>query len=55
MYTLPSVVAIIVCLPFKTTVELIKSSNNLKDDVIYPYQQLIMPKVVDKVMLNPLN
>lgn len=40
---------------FKTTVELIKSSNNLKDDVIYPYQQLIMPKVVDKVMLNPLN
>ena len=40
---------------FKTTVDLIKSSNNLKDDIIYPYQQLIMPKVVDKVTLNPLN
>ena len=40
---------------FKTTVELIKSSNNLKDDMIYPGEQLIMPKVVNKVSLNPLN
>lgn len=40
---------------FKTTVELIKISNNLKDDIIYPHQQLIMPKIVDKVTLNPLN
>ena len=39
---------------FKTTVELIKSSNNLKDDMIFPGQQLIMPKVVDKVVVNPL-
>jgi len=39
---------------FKTTVELIKNSNNLKDDMIYPGQQLIMPKVVDKVIVNPL-
>lgn len=40
---------------FKTTVELIKSSNNLKDDTILPGQQLIMPKVVDKVLINPLD
>lgn len=40
---------------FKTTIDLIKSSNNLKDDIIYPGQQLIMPKVVDKVLVNPLN
>ena len=40
---------------FKTTVELIKSSNNLKDDIIYPGQQFVMPKVVDKVLINPLN
>lgn len=40
---------------FKTTVELIKMSNNLKDDTIFPGQQLIMPKVVDKVLVNPLD
>ena len=40
---------------FKTTVELIKSSNNLKDDLIYPGEQLVMPKVVNKVLINPLN
>ena len=39
---------------FKTTIDLIKNSNNLKDDKIYPGQQLIMPKVVDKVIVNPL-
>ena len=39
---------------FKTTVELIKSSNNLSDDTIYPGQQLIIPKVVEKVSVNPL-
>ena len=39
---------------FKTTIELIKNANNLKDDMIYPGQQLIMPKVVDKVIVNPL-
>lgn len=39
---------------FRTTVELIKNSNNLKDDIIYPGQQLLIPRVVDKVNLNPL-
>ena len=39
---------------FKTTVELIKDSNNLKDDMIYPSQQLIIPKVVNKMAINPL-
>lgn len=39
---------------FRTTVELIKSSNNLKDDIIYPGQQLIIPRVVNKVSINPL-
>lgn len=39
---------------FKTTVELIKSSNNRKDDVIYPGEQLIMPKIVNKAIVNPL-
>ena len=39
---------------FKTTVELIKESNNLKDDTIFPGQQLIMPKVIEKVIANPL-
>lgn len=39
---------------FKTTVDLIKSSNNLKDDVIYPGQQLTIPRVAYKVNINPL-
>lgn len=39
---------------FKTTIELIKASNNLKDDSIFPGQQLIMPKVIEKVSINPL-
>ena len=39
---------------FKTTVELIKSSNNLKDDMIYPGQQLTIPRVAYKVNINPL-
>lgn len=39
---------------FRTTVELIKISNNLKDDLIYPGQQLIIPKVVEKITINPL-
>lgn len=39
---------------FKTTIELIKIANSLKDDTIFPGQQLIIPKVVDKVVMNPL-
>lgn len=40
---------------YKTTIDSIKASNNLKDDTIFPGQQLIMPKIVDKVLINPLN
>lgn len=40
---------------FKTTVDLIKVANNLKDDLIYPGQQLLIPKVVNKVVVNPLD
>lgn len=39
---------------FKTTIELIKSANNLKDDSIFPGQQLIIPKLVEKININPL-
>lgn len=39
---------------FKTTIELIKISNNLKNDILLPGQQLIIPKVVDKIEINPL-
>ncbi len=39
---------------FKTTVERIKVANQLKDDMIYPGTQLIIPKIVPKVITNPL-
>ena len=39
---------------FKTTVDLIKISNQLKDDTIFPGQQLMIPKVIEKMNLNPL-
>ena len=40
---------------YRTTIESIKENNGLIDDIIYPGQQLIIPKRVYKVVLNPLD
>lgn len=39
---------------FRTTVELIQTTNALKEDTLQPGQQLMIPKVVDKVNVNLL-
>ncbi|MBQ9267221.1 MAG: DUF3794 domain-containing protein [Clostridia bacterium] len=40
---------------FRTTVEAIKEANDLTDDKIYPSQQLMIPKRIYRVTLNPLD
>ena len=40
---------------FGTTIDSIKTANDLSDDMIYPMQQLIIPRRVYRLTLDPLN
>ncbi len=40
---------------FGTTIDNIKTANDLSDDMIYPMQQLIIPRRVYRLTLDPLN
>lgn len=40
---------------YGTTIENIKTANDLSDDTIYPMQQLIIPRRVYRLTLDPLN